>query len=62
MKIHTKADYRMVRKARYPDVGDQLDAIVALADYLRANGHQLPGKTQLWLDSCLDIKKRVQKI
>jgi hypothetical protein len=61
MKIHTKADYRAIRKARYPDVGEQLDAIVALTDYLRANGHQLPEKTRLWLDACLEIKKRIRK-
>ena len=62
MKIHTKTDYREVRKARYPDVGDQLDAIVALADDLRANGYQLPEKTRIWLDACLETKKRIRKI
>lgn len=62
MKIHTKVDYRAVRKARYPELGDQLDAIVALADYLRANGHQLPQKTLLWLDACLEIKQRIRKL
>ena len=60
MKIHTKSDYRAVRRANYPELGDQLDALVALAESLRTAGYPLPEKTLRWLNACLDIKTRIR--
>lgn len=62
MKIHTKRDYRELRRVQYPALGDQLDAVLALAEHLRDSGHALPEKTLRWLDACLDVKRRLQKI
>lgn len=61
MKIHHKTDYRQARKSAYPDIGDQLDAVLALASHLRQNGYALPEQTLRWIDACLDVKKRFQK-
>lgn len=60
MKIHTKSDYRAARRANYPELGDQLDALVALTESLRTAGHPLPEKTAQWLDACLDTKRRIR--
>jgi hypothetical protein len=61
MKIHTKGDYRAARRARYPELGEQLDAILALAEHLRASGQTLPEKTLRWLEACQDVKARIRK-
>lgn len=50
-------DYRAARRARYPDIGDQLDAVRALAEHLRRTGPPLPAEVVAWLDT-LDAIKR----
>lgn len=54
---HHRVDYRAARRVRYPAIGDQLDAVRALAEYLRGTGAALPAEVVAWLDS-LDAIKR----
>jgi hypothetical protein len=61
MKIHTNVDYRAARKDLYPDLGDQLDALLALVIQLRDDGVSLPEKTSLWVKACLDVKNLIRK-
>ncbi|WNL45969.1 hypothetical protein RKE25_21585 [Dyella sp. BiH032] len=61
MKIHHKSDYRALRRAHYPDAGDQLDAVLALAESLQQSGYVLPEKVRQWMESCQDVKRRYPK-
>ncbi len=45
------------RRAAYPDVGDQLDAVFKLALALREAGIPLPPETLAWLDTVAAIKR-----
>lgn len=61
MKIRHREDYRRLRRQAYPDIGDQLDAVRALADSLRKQGIALPAETLAWLDDLDHIKARYKK-
>lgn len=56
MIINHSRDYREVRKAEYPDIGDQLDAVFKLAQYLQDLGHPLPPETRHWIEQCQQVK------
>lgn len=61
MKIHHKSDYRALRRTQYPDIGDQLDALLALAESFRQGGHAIPEKSLRWIESCQAVKRRYPK-
>ena len=61
MQIHHKSDYRPLRRERYPQLGDQLDAILALARALKEQGVAIPEQTQRWMDACAEVKRRYPK-
>jgi hypothetical protein len=52
-------------KRQFPDVGDQLDAIMKgfndLRAALRGMGIELPRETSEWVDKCLEIKAKYPK-
>lgn len=61
MKIQHKEDYRARRKAAYPPIGNQLDAVMKLAQALRDAGTPLPPETAQWLAECEGVKARFNK-
>lgn len=61
MKIHHKGDYAARRRAEYPEIGEQLDAVYKLASQLRARGEQMPPEVDLWIDAVDEVKKTYPK-
>ncbi len=64
MKIHRKAsaeDIGRARRAAYPDIGDQIDAIYKGLAALRAQGNDLPADTIAWIDKVAAVKTRFPK-
>lgn len=62
MKITYRGkDFRGRRKAAYPDIGDQLDAIMKLAQHLQGSGVTLPSEVQQWVSACQAVKDRYPK-
>lgn len=62
MKLRHDIDVAAKRKDEYPPIGDQLDAMVALAEALRAQGFEVPAKTQAWIDACNQVKCDCKKV
>uniref|UniRef100_A0AB39AI73 Uncharacterized protein n=1 Tax=Pseudomonas phage vB_PaeS_HTN2 TaxID=3236647 RepID=A0AB39AI73_9VIRU len=62
MKLQHKVDYQRLRREQYPDVGEQLDAMVELAKCLQEQGVQLPPKVQAWIQACDDVKCSIKKV
>nr|WP_149026076.1 hypothetical protein [Paenalcaligenes hominis] len=56
MIINHSRDYREARKSGYPEIGDQLDAVFKLAQYLQDIGHPLPPETSRWIEQCQQVK------
>lgn len=61
MKIRHVDDYRKRRKAEYPAVGEQLDAIMKLAAAIKEQGVALPEETQQWIARCQEVKAKYRK-
>lgn len=61
MKIRHVDDYRKRRKAEYPAVGEQLDAIMKMAAELREQGIRLPEETEQWIARCMEVKSKYRK-
>lgn len=61
MKIRHSEDYRKRRRAEYPPVGEQMDAIMKMAAALREQGIALPEETQQWIDHCQSVKMKYRK-
>ena len=61
MKIKHRTPHGPKRKAEYPDIGDQLDVIVKLADALRQQGIHLPQEVNQWIDKCQSVKAKYPK-
>lgn len=51
----------LARAQAYPSVGDQLDAVVKLAAFLKEGGMKLPAEVDSWVEDCLSVKKRFPK-
>lgn len=62
MKIHHVDDYRKRRKAEYPSTGEQLDAVMKLADALQEQGVSLPEETRQWIENCKEVKAKYRKV
>lgn len=58
MIIRHDADYRELRRQAYPNMGEQLDAVFKLAQYLQGKGHDLPAEVQQWIANCKEVKER----
>jgi hypothetical protein len=61
LKIQHKEDYRVLRSKKYPNIGNQLDAILKLTISLKEQGFTIPLETQDWLNQCLLIKSTYKK-
>ena len=61
MKIQHKEDYRLLRARKYPNIGNQLDAVLKLTISLIDQGISIPLETQQWLDQCLLVKSTYKK-
>lgn len=58
MKIQHKEDYRQLRAAAYPKLGDQMDAIYKLAKSL---GTPLPPDVEAWIAQIDAVKQKYPK-
>lgn len=58
MKIEHKIDVGGLRRAEYPDVGEQLDAVFKMAKSLRDQGIRIPDETIAWIASCEAVKQK----
>ena len=61
MKIRHSEPHGPLRAKAYPDVGDQLDTVMKLADALRAQGIWLPQEVHEWIDQCKAVKNKYKK-
>lgn len=59
-QIRIEADYTTARKAAYPDVGDQLDAILKVIDAIRRS-EPLPADALEVLDKVRRVKATYPK-
>lgn len=53
--------YVELRKEEYPDIGDQLDAIMKQFNYMRLSGYDLISEADEWVNECLNIKNKYKK-
>lgn len=53
--------YGPLRRVKYPDVGDQLDAIMKMAQALHDQGISLPPEVMEWVDECQQVKAKYPK-
>jgi len=61
MKIRHSEPYAPLRRRAYPSVGEQLDAVLKMAQALHAQGIALPDETQAWIAQCQAVKDRYAK-
>jgi len=61
MKIRHSEPYGNLRSQEYPPVGEQLDALMKMAQSLQQQGVTLPEATQAWIAQCQAIKSRYAK-
>lgn len=60
MKIQHNEDYRKLRAAEYPAIGDQLDAIYKLAEAVKGVVEFHPD-TMKWMDQIAAVKAKYSK-
>jgi len=61
LKIKHREDYAQKRREAYPDLADQMDAMVKMAEALQRQGLAIPPETQSVIDRCRAVKKRFPK-
>jgi len=61
LKIQHSEPYAPLRAAAYPALGDQLDAVLKLAQALHQKGIELPDETRAWIEKCEEVKQRYPK-
>ena len=61
MKIEHTRSYTAARRAEYPPVGDQLDAVFKLATFLAETGTLLPAEVHTWVQQIQAVKDRYPK-
>jgi len=61
MKIRHHEPYAPLRRRAYPSVGEQLDAVLKMAQALQEQGIALPDETQAWIAQCQAVKQRYVK-
>jgi len=58
LKIKHHEPYRELRRAAYPPLGDQLDAVYKLAKHLQEKGESLPAEVCDWVEQCRLVKEK----
>lgn len=61
MKIHHAPDPGPMRAQAYPPIGDQLDAVMKLAESLAQSGFALPTEVVGWIEKCQEVKAKYPK-
>lgn len=61
MKIQHDEDYRKLRRAAYPPVGEQLDAVYKLARAMRDSDVALPSEVEAWMAQLARVKETFKK-
>lgn len=61
MKIVHSPDPGPLRAKEYPPIGDQLDAVMKLADHLLQGGATLPKEVSDWVAQCKAVKAKYAK-
>jgi len=61
MKILHSEPYAPLRRRDYPPIGEQLDAVLKMAQALQQQGIALPDETQAWIAQCQAVKQRYTK-
>lgn len=61
MKIHHSEPYAPLRQQAYPEIGEQLDALLKLAVSLQESGIDLPEDTVKWIEDCTEVKRKYKK-
>lgn len=61
MKVKVHVTFAEARAKTYPDVGDQLDAIMKLAVHLDQMELDLPASVREWIAKCQEIKRKYPK-
>lgn len=61
MKIRHREPFGPLRARAYPPIGDQLDAILKLAQHLQSTGQALPDAVANWIEECNSVKRRYPK-
>lgn len=59
--IKFRRPHKEARRAAYPDIGDQLDAIMKMAESLSLKGAKLPQETMDWIERCKAVKTKHPK-
>jgi hypothetical protein len=59
--LRHRTDYADHRRAGYPPIGDQLDAVMKIARALAAQGIQLPPDAMAVVEKCEAVKARYRK-
>lgn len=60
-RLRYKCSHGELRQKHYPDIGDQLDAIMKLAQSLESLGIPLPAETTAWIRQCEAVKEKFKK-
>jgi hypothetical protein len=50
-----------LRAAAYPPIGDQLDAIMKLADQLMRDRVAVPEEVRVWVEQCKAVKAKYKR-
>lgn len=61
MKIRHSEPYTHLRQKAYPAFGEQLDAVMKLAEALQQQGFELPAATVNWIEQCKAVKSKYKK-
>lgn len=61
MKIRHSEPYAPLRQKAYPAFGEQLDAVMKLAEALQQQGFELPEATVNWIEQCKAVKSKYKK-
>lgn len=60
-RLRYKCSPQELRRREYPDIRDQLDAMVKLAAALREQGIPLPDDVVRWVEHCQAVKRKYPK-
>lgn len=61
MEIKHRCCHKLQRADAYPDIGEQLDAVMKGFAHLIEQGIPLPEQTQQWVKQCLAVKQNHPK-
>lgn len=61
MKVKVRVAYADARARAYPQVGEQLDAIMKFAAHLDSRNLDLPASVRDWVAKCQEVKRKYPK-